>query len=113
MVKLNKYLKNLFDIILEIFFNSTSSVLSYNNFDFGKIFDNDKKKKKPSLTMKHPRTDVLNESVTDTLATQGLKEQQQHNRSVNIHESMELQHESTFFKQALYFLLFTILKLGY
>ena len=30
--------------LLEIFFNSTSSVLSYNNFDFGQIFSKDNQK---------------------------------------------------------------------
>ena len=58
-------------MILEIFFNSTSSVLSYNNFDFGQIFTNRKS------------------------------------------NSGENQHESTFFKQAVYFILFTLLNFGY
>ena len=108
------YLKNIFVIFLEIFFNSTSSVLSYNNFDLGQIFDNEKKKKKPNIPTKDPRTDILYEIVADISAAQEQKQQQKNfNKSVNIQESRELQHESTFFKQALYFLLFTILNLGY
>ena len=65
--------------------------------------------------MKHPRTDILYESVADSTSPTQQQEQQQHNfnKSVKIQESRELQHESTFFKHALYFLLFTILNLGY
>ena len=72
--KIWNYFQRFFIICLEIFFNSTSSVLSYNNFDFGQIFV------KKQSSNKHSR---------------------------------EEQHESTFFKQAFYFLLFVVLNLGY
>ena len=61
-------------LFLEIFFNSMSSVLSYNNFDFGQMFEMKQSNKK---------------------------------------NSMEKKHESTLTKQALYFLLFCFLNLGY
>ena len=60
--------------IIEIFFNSTSSVLSYNNFDFGPIFSKQKS---------------------------------------NGMDSDGQRHEPTFFKQTFYWLLFTVLNLGY
>ena len=77
-------------LFLEIFFNSTSSVLSYNNFDFGLIFDKDKGNGGGALDTTSPS-----------------QRNQHHQRQ------QELQHEPTFLKQALYFLLFIALNLGY
>ena len=42
--------------ILEIFFNSISSVLSYNNFDFGPIFSKKESSRKNSTEQKHEST---------------------------------------------------------
>ena len=58
----------------EVTLNSTSSVLSYNHFDFGPLFSGEDKVRKEK------------------------KEQEK--------------HQSTFFRQMVYFLLFTILNLG-
>lgn len=58
----------------EVALNSTSSVLSYNHFDFGPLFSGEDKVRKEK------------------------KEQEK--------------HQSTFFRQMVYFLLFTILNLG-
>ena len=71
---------------LEIFFNSTSSVLSYN---FGLIFDKGKESERIAL------------ETTSLIQQDHLQQKQQQ------------QHVPTFLKQALYFVLFTALNLGY
>ena len=58
----------------EVTLNSTSSVLSYNHFDFGPIFSGEDEVRKE--------------------------------------KKEEEKHQSTFFRQMVYFLLFTILNLG-
>ena len=42
--------------LVEIFFNSTSSILSYNNFDFGQIFSMKESSRKNSPEQKHEST---------------------------------------------------------
>ena len=57
ILKISKSKKICCYSILEIFFNSTSSVLSYNNFDFGPIFSmKQSSKKKNSMEQKHEST---------------------------------------------------------